>query len=147
MRHWTKLDVINAYKDRFNSDEWLDYGKILGGFIITKNKSNRLISEWYYTSLFHPEYFVDSLGGEDNHPDFAEHRHDQVILGILAYSNNNGVKILEEEVDRPCKNAAVSAWRLKDDKFKMSAFYKTRLIKKIKKLIGSRLYNILHLRW
>lgn len=97
--HWCKMDVLAAingmYLDlvartdgtRFTkcNDSFLQFHQAQASVIFIKVNQNtrNFIKEWLLFCQF-PGFIDDSPSKLPNHPEFAEHRHDQAILTCLA---------------------------------------------------------------
>lgn len=85
--HWCKKDVMIAM---FDSDSLEAYEAMASQqcqasvifFKVNQNTKN-FIKEWLLYCMM-PGFIDDSPSKESNHPEFAEHRHDQAILTCLA---------------------------------------------------------------
>jgi len=151
IKYWTKKNTLKYFDSLFSYSEWEDNNKILGGFIIVRNKKNNLIQQWLNISLLYPELIIDPTGNElvDQYDFFIEHRHDQSILTPLSYfyQTKNEVLILEESAESAKllhQEAPIIASRLKDDIIYPKIKLKTRIIHMIKFLIGEKMYNLIH---
>lgn len=152
IKHWTKKNTLHYFDVLFENSEWRNYEKIMGGFIIAKKVNNIIINEWLKISLLHPELIIDPFGNEINnqYSFYTAHRHDQSILTPLVYhysKTNSDILILEETAESGLiekrKDIAVLASRKNNIKV-IKITYKTKAIRIIKKIIGERIYNVIH---
>lgn len=152
IKFWTKKRTLLYFDELFQNEEWRDYSKIMGGFIIVKNRKNDLIQQWLNIFLFNPELIIDPIGNEitNQYDLLSTHRHDQSILTPLAYyyqNNNNSVLILDELAESAIitkkNDIAVLATRKRDFIIPKITF-KTKAIQFIKGIIGEKGYKIIH---
>jgi hypothetical protein len=148
IKHWTKKSTLLYFDILFKSENWRNFNKIWGGFIISKNKNNTFINEWLKVSLLLPELIIDPMGKElSNQFDFFRvHRHDQSIITPLAYyyEGQKKVMVLDETAESITnKLSAVVASRIRDEYIPKVSF-KTKTIQAIKSVIGENIYKILH---
>lgn len=94
--HWCKGDVIKeiCHNEIYSGHGSFDYKaparfeQVQASVIIIKNTqfSRDFIKEWLlYCQM--PGFIDDSPSKSSNHPEFAEHRHDQAILTSVAYKH------------------------------------------------------------
>ncbi len=116
IRHWIKPELILYFRSYINED-FLDYGKIWGGFMIFKKTANpsQILDQWFRITLFHPEFVTDPFGKEvDQLTDtYCAHRHDQSIITPLVYhySKTDNALVLPETSESRIGNPAVTATR------------------------------------
>lgn len=139
--NWTKFSTQEYFDHLIKNNNWHDFEKIMGGFIICKNSKNEFIDNWLKISLFKPELITDPFGEEieNQNANFIEHRHDQSIITPLAYyfnKKNNKIKILLETSESKIGNPSVIATRKR-------TIIKEPKLKRIKKLITAYLNNTL----
>ena len=138
IKHWTKPLTIDFFKNYFNDEQFLDYGKIWGGFCIVKKENviNPIIDEWLKISLFYPNLLIDPFGGELQHLpiSFNLHRHDQSIITplIFYYKDKYNIKVLEETSESDKNHAAIVADRYRVGKMPFMLYIKYKI------------YNIIH---
>lgn len=140
---WTKRSVVEYYDTYIGETRWHSFPSLMSGVVLAKNGS-KIIEEWMSVSLFHPDYFCDALGIEKTQQDitFVEHRHDQSILSIIVYlaaKKKMKVRILPETAESRIDSAIVAARRV----IKPVSF-KTKIVNKIKHLLGEKLYRKIH---
>lgn len=85
-KNWTRKYVFDFLK--INSDEYYNALQPCAGFILLKkNKySEVFVNEWLmFCQNF--DLIRDAFKGEENLPEFKEHRHDQSLLTIVAKNN------------------------------------------------------------
>lgn len=117
--HWMKPSAIEYFKDYIQSSAFMEYNKIMGGFIIIKKcKFMRIIDEWFDTMLFYPQLVFEPFGNDlNNLPEtFNVHRHDQSILTPLVfyYKDKDNLCVLPETSESEKESAAVVASRKRD---------------------------------
>lgn len=80
--HWCKADVMHGINGGIVAN---DIEQVQASVIIVKVTpfSRRFIREWLLWCQM-PGFIDDSPSMHTNHPEFAEHRHDQAILSCLA---------------------------------------------------------------
>lgn len=94
--HWCKGDVIKAicHNEIYSGHGSFDYKaperfeQVQASVIIIRNTkfARDFIKEWLlYCQM--PGFIDDSPSKSSNHPEFAEHRHDQAILTSVAYKH------------------------------------------------------------
>ena len=142
---WTKRQTIDYFDERFENTDWHNFNKLWGGFVIAKNNSP-LIRNWLDIMLAYPELVSDPEDQEWEHQyeGFCAHRHDQSIITPLAYwfeQKEAGIVKIIPETAESSNTSAVVASRIKDEN---KPPLKTRLIFKIKSIIGEEMYRILH---
>ena len=136
---------MDYFDNRFNSTDWHDNNKIWGGFMIVKNNSS-FIHDVLNTMLKYPELVIDPEGNEINkqYDGFCAHRHDQSIITPLAYwyakKYPQIVKIIPETAESISGSAVVTT-RIKDKDIPSLA---SKIVMRIKSLIGEKMYNRLH---
>jgi hypothetical protein len=87
--HWCKMDVFQAVLHRPLQPAWhpldIQYQQVQASVIFIKVNQNtrNFIKEWLLWCQF-PGFIDDSPSNLPNHPEFAEHRHDQAVLTCLA---------------------------------------------------------------
>ncbi|MCR5298465.1 MAG: hypothetical protein K6D57_04115 [Paludibacteraceae bacterium] len=145
IKHWTKKTTLDYFSGLFENEEWKEENKCFAGFVMARNGS-ALIEEWMKLGLFHPELFCDPIGSEinDQYSFYAVHRYDQSVLSILSFyfrSKSGEVKLYPETCELESNGTAVRTTRIA---FQKSETKKTKLIRLIKRLIGSRTYDRLH---
>lgn len=138
IRHWTKPLTINFFKNYFNDEHFLDYGKIWGGFCVVKKENviNPIIDEWLKITLFYPNLLIDPFGEELQHlpVSFNLHRHDQSIITplIFYYKDKCNIKVLTETSESDKPHAAIVADRYRVGKMPFMLYIKYKI------------YNIIH---
>lgn len=89
LKYWIKGSAIEVLKSNFKDDEWLDFNKIMAGFLFVKKTKNtcNIIDQWYKLTINNPEILVDSheLNEIETNVLLNEHRHDQAILTAMVY--------------------------------------------------------------
>jgi hypothetical protein len=80
--HWCKADVMQAINGRQLEAHWQQVQASAIFFRISPTTRN-FIKEWLLWCQM-PGFIDDSPSKLPNHPEFAEHRHDQAILTCLA---------------------------------------------------------------
>jgi hypothetical protein len=84
-KQWTKKDtfiLLNA-----DDQKIVDTAQVLATFILIKKSSKSIKFLEEYRDSCQDERIVSDLDnqlGQDNHPDFITHRHDQSVFSILA---------------------------------------------------------------
>lgn len=142
---WTKRLTMDYFDKRFATNNWHENNKIWGGFMIVKNNSS-FIHDVLDTMLKYPELVRDPEREEcDNQYDgFCAHRHDQSIITPLAYwyakKYPQIVKIIPETAES-IRSSAVVTTRIKDKDIPSLA---SKIVMRIKSLIGEKMYNRLH---
>lgn len=144
---WTKKSLIRYFDPMIGNRDWLHEGQVMGGVVLACRKS-KLIKMWMEITLMHPELIIDCFGNEivEQSKDFRAHRHDQSMLSALcSYWRNKGnvVNVLAETAESR-KDAAVLATRIHYVKNPIPI--KTRVIFKVKKLLGGKKYDSIHKR-
>lgn len=149
---WTKKSVIEYFDSLFDSRDWVDANQCWAGLILVCRNS-RLIRSWLDIMLLHPELVVDCYGNELEHQmdGFKEHRHDQSIWSILCsywVSKGTVVKILPETAESYSTAAVVATRKQIHPKewTEIQIPLKSRLIKRVKKMLGNDRYNKIHSR-
>lgn len=138
---WIKKSVQEYFWPIFDDDKWLLGEKIWSGALILckGNNQNKLIEQWFKLTILNPELSMDVYGNELRNQDvnFVEHRHDQALLGILAYyfKDKQEIFFLDETAESKKDNAAIIASRLKDE-IKEPLNVKTKRF--VKSLIGEK---------
>lgn len=143
LNHWTKQSMLDFFDESMENKTWQKQPSLWAGFVIAKGQ-NRVIKEWFETMIYHPELFADPLGAEEQNKDYIEHRHDQSVLSAIAYlglEKGWDVKIIPETSESRIDSSVVAARRVITH-----MPIKTRLIRRIKSIIGEKRYNKLHLR-
>lgn len=148
IQHWTKRKTLLYFDELFKTKEWREYNKIMGGFIIAKNKENVFINEWLKISLFHPELIVDPVGEElsNQFDNFKVHRHDQCIITPLAYyfEQTKNVLVLDETAETKVEKVSAVVATRKRDEYKPKVSLKTKIIRTVKLIIGEKIYKFIH---
>lgn len=144
---WTKMSLIRYFDPMIGKRDWLHEGQVMSGVVLACRKS-KLIKMWMDITLLHPELIIDCYGNEivEQFKEFKAHRHDQSVLSALcSYWRNKGnvVKVLTETAESS-KNAAILATRIRI--FKNAIPLKTRMIYKVKEVLGSERYDSIHKR-
>ena len=89
-QQWTKRDAFLLMNS--DSQYFTNSCQIMGGFILIKKckKSIEFLNNFQKLSLDSRILSDDSnILGEENYPEFIEHRHDQSILSLLSKNNKN----------------------------------------------------------
>ena len=144
---WTKYSMIRYFDNMIGNRDWLEEEQVMGGIVLACRNS-KLVNMWKDIVLMHPELIIDCYGNElkDQLECFREHRHDQSLLSALcAYWSTKGtvVKILPETAESCKDTAAVAAMRIKTQK-KPTIPLKTRIIRRLKDMIGNKIYDWIH---
>lgn len=132
IKDWTKPEVI-TYFQNYIGNGFLEYAKILGGFMVFKKTSqiSLVLDHWYKITLFHPELIMDPLRIELTQPEgtIPIHRHDQSILTPLVfhYRHEDNALVLPETSESRIGNPAVLASRWIQSKMSWHQHIKYRL--------------------
>jgi len=139
IKYWTKLSAFRYFEKILG--DYGDYYKIMGGFIICRDKSNSLIKHWLDIILSNPELVMDPSAEEikEQLPSFAFHKHDQSIITPLAHLYSPDVFILTETAETEPENAAVFASRIRAKT--QSDYYVLRLKYYLRKYLGNKLFD------
>lgn len=144
--NWIKRSLKEYFSKIFPNDDWLNENKIWSGAFLTKKSSekNILISEWLNITLYKPELIMDVFGNEINEQEltFVENRHDQAVLGILAFYYRESQKVLfiPETSESKHDHAAIVASRIKDLK---KVPVQAQLKKEIRRLVGIKIWSLI----
>ena len=140
IRYWTKRSAFR-YFEQLLGEDYGNYNKIMGGFIICKGKHNPFIKHWLDITLSHPELVMDLSGEEvkDQIPSFAYHKHDQSVITPLAHLYVSEVLILTETAETNPANAAVAASRIRAKT--QSDYITFRLKYYLRKFLGDNLFD------
>lgn len=86
IKYWIKPST-RLFFLQYMSHDFLEYSKIMAGFMIFKRTKPSLIilDEWLKLTLFHPELIMDPYGPDRAKKDDFYHTHDQAILTPLVY--------------------------------------------------------------
>lgn len=123
--HWMKPSVVDYFKEYTKGSDFMDFNKILSGFIIVKKEPAIMVfDEWLKIMLFHPELVIDPFGSELNNlpVSFNVHRHDETLLTALVfyYQKRDRLYVMPETCEMQTADAAVLATRKRDKRFKSS---------------------------
>ncbi len=145
---WTKMSLIRYFDRMIGNRDWLQEGQVMSGIVLACRKS-KLIKMWMDITLMHPELIIDCYGKEivEQLECFKEHRHDQSVLSALCayWRNKDSVVYVLPETAESSKDAAISATRKRELKNPLPL--KTRIIWKVKALLGSEKYDCIHKRF
>ena len=129
-KYWAKPSV-KEYFLRFIDNSFLEFGNLLGGFIIVKKTRHpsKIIENWYKTILFYPELVVDAFGFDLSDKDNAYHTHDQAILAPIVYHfhEEDHALILPETAESHIGQPAVIASRWMQGKMPFPQLIKHRI--------------------
>ena len=116
IKHWSK-DALLKHFSVYDVERIIEKNKILAGFMVIRNTpaSRSIMYEWLSTMLYFPHLVVDPLLHEiDNQrDDFAQHRHDQSVISIIAriFEQKGLVTILDEDFESDRAGQALLAAR------------------------------------
>ena len=140
---WTKKALFDHYDQFFPDDKWHRIPQLWSGMIMA-TKQSKVVEEWFYLSLYYPELLFDARGAEvyEQSERFIEHRHDQSTLSVVTFlglEKGWNIKVVPEVSESRTDAAVVTARRI----IKPVSFM-TRLVNRIKAIIGEDLYNRIH---
>ena len=146
IKYWSKKKTLDFFSGYLGSDDFKNFCKIWGGFIICKNRDNPFIKEWLDLSISYPDLIIDPMDDEinDQYPFFTgRHRHDQAIITPLAYKHQREGKlcVLPERFDVNRNSEIVSAVRDRTQRGK--GYYRKYIAYHLQGIIGERYYRII----
>ncbi len=77
------------------SEECRQGRNVIAGFMLIKNNAaNRAFVKKWLDACQNPKYLIDQPGTQPESDAFVKHKHDQSILGIMAYQHRDQIKTL-----------------------------------------------------
>lgn len=140
---WTKKQSADFYDSYSGNKEWRRRNKIWGGCIFMKNKNNSILKKWIELEMQHPEIIIDPKPTDEQYSFFAQHKHDQSLLTVLASMHTDSCLVLPEISETCGEDVAIFASRVRAKSVKDYYILKTKHI--IRKLFGDNFVDrIMH---
>lgn len=110
---WTKKQSAEFYDSFSGSHDWRYHNKIWGGCLFMKGKQNAVLQKWLEIELQHPEVILDPQKDDEQESFFAQHKHDQSLLTVLASMNPDSCIVLPEISETCGEDVAIYASRIR----------------------------------